>query len=483
MGISPYTISQSQFENYRLRLARREIELDTSLTLADSLWRDRPPLPEGKAFIHELRYCGESCQDKLARVRALMAKEGAGAYLICALDCAAWLFNLRGNDIPANPVFLCYALVSRTKAYLLCPADKIDAPVRDYLAENGVSVRPYDAMPDVLAELDEQATVLYDPALTNVYMADLAAARHCCLRREDLITGLKCIKNETEISCARKAYLKDSIAVTRLLCRLEQEAPKRAVTELAAAHMLESYRRELDDYVYDSFDTISAYGAHSAVVHYAPSERSDRVIGCDGLFLLDCGAQFYDGTTDLTRTLCFGSPTKKMKHDFTLVLKAHIALADTTFLSDTTGANLEILARKPLWDECEDFRHSTGHGVGFFLNAHEGPQRISLYANTPFYPGMITSIEPGLYREGRHGIRIENIYLTRKYRENEYGQFLRFDVLGFVPIQKKLIETAMLSFEELVWLNAYHQRVYDKLCPYLNEAEKTWLYEQCAPLS
>lgn len=483
VGISPFTVSKSLYDGYRARLERQAIKLDTSLSLADALWRDRPPLPEGRAFIHDIRYCGESCADKLARVRAKMREQGADAYLISALDDAAWLFNLRADDIHCNPVLICYALITQRDAYLLCAAGKLDEQVAAYLADNGVRVRGYDTMPELIEQLDQDTVILYDPAATNVYMADLAASRHRCLRRDDLITQLKCIKNETEITNLRKAFLKDSVAVTKLLCRLEEDVPKLALTELDAARLLDRYRREIDTYVSDSFDTISAYGPHSAVVHYAPTKQSDSILGCDGLYLLDCGGQFYDGTTDLTRTLCFGAPGKKMKHDFTLVLKAHIALADSTFLSGTTGANLEILSRKPLWDECEDFRHSTGHGVGFFLSVHEGPQRISLYANTPFYAGMVTSIEPGLYRQGRHGIRIENIYLTKKYRENEYGTFLRFDVLGFVPIQKKLIETSMLTFEELVWLNGYHQRVYDKLCPYLNEKEKTWLYEQCAPLS
>ena len=450
----------------------------------DAVWTDRPPSPRGKAAIHPLEYAGEPAGGKLAELVKALKAAGADATVLSATDSIAWLFNIRGRDITHIPVVLAYAILRADGGHMLFtdPA-KIGEEVRDYL-EPLCRVLPFAEFETELAALGRQEmTVRLDPAMCPAAIADVLTSAGAAVRHGgDLCTGPKARKNATEIEGARRAHLRDGVAVSRFLAWL---AGAGGITEIDAARQMEQMRIETGELVDLSFDTISAAGPHGAMCHYRVSTGSNRALQEGELFLIDSGGQYRDGTTDITRTVAIGTPSAAMRRHFTLVLKGHIALARARFPAGTSGAQLDVLARQALWQAGLDFDHGTGHGVGSFLSVHEGPQRIAKTGQASLQPGMILSNEPGYYLEGAYGIRIENLMLVSEAREVERGEtpMLGFETLSLAPIDRALIETDLLDAGETGWLDSYHARVYELVAPLMPADSRDWLHAATRPLA
>lgn len=446
------------------------------------IYEDRPELPLGTIFEHEVQYAGESTESKIERVLAEVEKQGAEALLLSALDEIAWIFNIRCNDVDYNPVAISYAYVSEDRNVLFIDPRKVDAKAAEYLKSCNIEVLPYDGLQEFLGKL-KNVTVMLDPNKTSdtvvrwilncgvVYAASPVALP-------------KAVKNEVQIEGTRKAMERDGAALVKLYMWLEKAVAEGGVNELDVAAKAIEFRSESSLYRGESFGMIPGYKEHGAIVHYSATEESASDLKPEGLLLVDTGAQYLDGTTDITRTVALGTPTEEERHDYTLVLKGHVALGSAIFPEGTRGSQLDALARQFLWKECMTYWHGTGHGVGHFLNVHEGPQNIRLNENPAvLVEGMITSDEPGLYKAGKHGIRIENLVLARNYRETEeFGKFMNFEVLTLFPYDSKLIDLAMLSDEELAWVNNYHKTVRERLTPYLNAEQQAWLNEKTKEL-
>ena len=447
-----------------------------------AIYADRPELPLGKIFLHEEKYSGESTASKINRVLAECRRHGADATLLSALDEIAWTLNIRCNDIDFNPVAISYAFISGKESILFIDERKVGDEERKALGEFSVKVAPYGSLEQFLGKL-KGMTVLLDPNKTS----DTAGRwiLNCpTVYAASPVALLKAAKNEVEIEGTRKAMERDGVALIKLFMWIEKNVPTGKVTELDVAKKAIEFRSENPMYRGESFGLIAGYKEHGAIVHYEPTEESASTLANDGLLLIDTGAQYPDGTTDITRTIALGTPTKEERHDYTLVLKGHIALGSAIYPTGTRGSQLDILARQFLWKECKTYWHGTGHGVGHFLNVHEGPQNFRLNENpTVLVPGMITSDEPGVYRTGKYGIRIENLVLSRDYMQNdEFGGFMNFEVLTLFPYDSRLIDLAMLSDEELAWVNNYQSTVRERLTPYLNEDQKAWLEEKTKKL-
>ncbi len=486
VGGNGWLFSVGQVQRLEEALAARHIRFDTSRDLVAEIWTDRPPLPPDPVFEHELKYAGRSRTQKLATVRKRMAELGAAHYLITTLDDIAWLYNLRGSDVPCNPVFYAWALVSARDAHLFVGERKVPGALRQALKADGIWLHPYEAITDVLEHLPE-GKILIDRATLNyrLYERIPPAMR---LPGEHIARQMKAVKNEVEIAHMREVMVRDGVVLVKLFMWLERTITERAVPETEVAERLVELRRAQGNYFGESFDAIVGYQANGAIVHYRAEPDSCAHIRPQGILLLDCGGQYLDGTTDITRTVALGAPTPQQKRHFTLVLKGHIALARARFPEGTTGAQLDTLARMHLWQDLLNYGHGTGHGVGFFLNVHEPPQGfapspVTSRGRTPFAPGMISSNEPGLYLAEQYGMRIENLMLCRKAGRSAFGTFLEHETLTLFPIDRQLIEPALLTFEERQWLDDYHRMVKDKLSPHLTEAERAWLEERCAPLT
>ena len=482
VGIDFDLVSVSRYRELRDKLAAREVELVDTGELAATLWEDRPPLPATPLRLFPPALAGSSRAEKLHRLREDLAARDLDYLLLSSLDDIAWLANIRGEDIPYNPVAVAYALVGRESATLFVAPEKVSGEVAAALKADGDwTCLAYEALGAVLADLPAGARVYLDPARTAYACLQQLAPGPGLVEGLNLTTPPKARKNATEVAHLRRTMIKDGVALVRFLYWLEQAVGREPVTELGAEAQLEAFRREQPGYIGPSFRTIAGYQAHGAIVHYAASPASDVPLQPEGLFLLDSGGQYEDGTTDITRTLALGPPTDGQRRDFTLVLKGHIALARAVFPAGTDGHQLDILARQALWAEQLNYGHGTGHGVGFFLNVHEGPQGIS-----PVYrphgrlaPGMLTSNEPGLYREGEYGIRIENLILCVLHGQSEaYGDFLAFETVSLCPIDRRLIDPDLLSPDEVAWLDSYHAGVRSALTPHLPPAEAAWLATQ-----
>ncbi len=449
----------------------------------DAIWTDRPPPPRGKAIIHPLEYAGETAENKLAaRVKDLDAA-GVDATVLSTTDSIAWLFNIRGRDITHIPVILAYAILRADGRHMLfTDPDKIDDDVRQYL-EPLCEVKPFgDFEPQLRTLGQEKMAVRLDPAMCPAAIAETLASAGATLRHgADLCTAPKARKNATEIRGARRAHERDGVAVCRFLAWL---AGASGVSEIDAARQMEQMRIETGELVDLSFDTISATGPNGAMCHYRVSRTSNRTLQEGELFLIDSGGQYRDGTTDITRTVAIGIPSATMVRHFTLVLKGHIALARARFPAGTSGAQLDVLARHALWQAGLDFDHGTGHGVGSFLSVHEGPQRIAKTGQAVLQPGMILSNEPGYYREGAYGIRIENLMLVREAQDVAQGKtpMLGFETLSLAPIDRALIDQDLLDEDETGWLDAYHARVFDRIAPLMPEDSRAWLQAATRPL-
>lgn len=479
VGFDGRVFSQSTFEKLEKEFSHLDIDYVDEYDLVGEIWHDRPALLKEKAFVHHVKYTGFSTKEKLAQVREYMREELIDYLLIGSLDDIAWLYNIRGRDVKGNPVIISYALISQKEAYLFVDRDKINSEVGDHLKNNGVTLKSYEEVKDYVRGLESKSKVALEKKKINRWLYKAIPGSCRIVDEINYTTLLKAKKNETEIANQKNAYIKDGVALTKFLYWLDRNIGKMEITELTAADKLLKFRQEQDLFIEPSFDTISAYGPNAAMAHYKATEDSYSVLKPRGFYLVDSGGQYLDGTTDITRTVAVGPLSQEEKRDFTLTLKAHINLISAKFLEGTNGYQLDILCRQPLWKEGLDFKHGTGHGVGHLLNVHEGPHRIGAVPNDiELEKGMVTSIEPGVYKEGKYGIRIENIVVVEEDMETDFGKFLKFDVLSYVPIDLDAIDEDLLTAEEKEWLNTYHREVYNKLSPYLNEEEKGWLRDK-----
>ncbi len=464
-------------------LAAHGLQLVAAGDPAAALWTDRPPIPDSPVEVHPLSCAGEPASHKLARLRARLGEMGAGAMLVGQLDEVAWLTNLRGCDVHCCPVAVGYVLVTPQEAVLYISPRKTDARVQDYLHSQGISTRPYTALAADLSGL-VASSILLDPDRCNSQVADCLPPGCRIVEALSPIATFKAVKNEAEQEGFRRAMLRDGVAMARFLHWLVPAVEAGGQTELSVSARLEQLRSEQPLYRGLSFDTIAGYGPHGAIVHYEPTPESDAPLQARGLLLLDSGAQYTDGTTDITRTIALGPLTPQECADYTLVLKGHIRLAMVRFPAGSSGTQLDVLARYAMWQQGINYLHGTGHGVGSCLNVHEGPHQIRMnYMPAPLLAGMTVTNEPGIYRAGLHGVRIENTMLITRFMEGEYGEFLQLEPLTLCPIDKKPILTDMMQPDEIAYLNAYHARVYDALSPLLDEAERAWLREATSPLS
>ncbi len=479
IGFDGRVFPQSAFEELEGLFEDMDIGFKYADDLVGEIWDNRGEIPKSDTFIHEVKYTGFIGKEKIQIVRDIMEEKGADYFLIGSLDDIAWLYNIRGRDVLNNPVTISYGLVSMDNAYLFIDRDKINGEVEKYLRENEVEIIGYEEVVDIVEGIEKDSTIILDKNRINRWLYDVIPDECMIIDEMDITTRLKAVKNEVEIKNQRNAYIKDGVALTKFLYWLDSNIGKIEITELSAGKKVEEFRQEQELYIEPSFGTISAYGANAAMAHYSASEDSNAVLQEKGFYLVDSGGQYLDGTTDITRTIALGDITDEEKRDFTLTLKGHINLNSARFLEGTTGYQLDIICRYPLWKEGIDFKHGTGHGVGFLLNVHEGPHRISSVPNNiALEKGMVVSIEPGVYKAGKHGIRIENIVVVDRDIETESGQFMKFETLSLAPIDLKAVDPSLLSQEEKDWLNNYHRNVYAKISPYLTEKEKTWLKEQ-----
>jgi Xaa-Pro aminopeptidase len=479
VGLCGQTCSVALFRSLEAGLSKAGIRLDASFDPAEGIWEGRPDIPDAPCFLLEEQYSGKSVTEKLNEIRTQLEEDGADAAILTALDDVAWTFNIRGKDIPYNPVVISYGFVSKEGCVLFIDTKKVPEEVFAHLQDAGVSFLDYDAFPDFLSQLPDGTSVFIDPTKTSIALHDALPGSCSLVEGFTPVTRLKSVKNEVEITGFRNAAIKDGIALTKFFMWLEQSLRNgERVTELSAAARLSEFRAQEDVYLMDSFRTICAYAEHGAIVHYSATPESDAVIRPEGLLLIDSGGHYLDGTTDVTRTVALGTPTEQMREDFTCVLKAMINLSKCKFPEGTCGGQLDVLARKHLWDAGLNYLHGTSHGIGHCLNVHEGPQSIRLAdANrTPLKIGMILSNEPGLYRTGEYGIRTENMMIVRdSYVSADFGTFLHFDPVTLCYIDERLLLVPKLSISDVNWLYRYQQRVFDRLRPYLTDEERVWL--------
>lgn len=476
VGIDEWVYSVADTEQLRSELKPYGHSLCTDFTLPKGLWNNRPPLPDGPVCIQPLIYAGRSCKEKLSLLRDELRARNVEGLLVPVLDDIAWTLNIRCNDIHCNPVAVSYLLITQSDATLFIQSEKLTPEVIEYLLEEGVKTLSYKEIEHALRTYPH-ASIWIDSARTNY------ALWNCVRPDVDIYTGeaspiakMKMIKNEAEIAGFRQAMLRDGIAMVKFLKWLEEAVPAGKETEMSIDRQLYAFRAEQPLFKGISFDTIAGYKEHGAIVHYEATPETDVPLKTEGLLLLDSGAQYQDGTTDITRTIALGTLTEEEKRDYTLVLKAHIGLSRAKFPKGTCGTQLDALAHAELWKEGLNYMHGTGHGVGSYLNVHEDPHQIRMnYVPTPLQPGMTVTDEPGLYKAGRHGIRTENTLLVTPYKETEFGEFYQFEPLTLCPIDTTPLIPEMLTKEEMEWLNDYHQTVYERLAPHLDEEHRQWL--------
>jgi Xaa-Pro aminopeptidase len=485
VGVDGMLFSAPALEALASRLESAGIDLDCHFDPVGRLWSDRPALPDGKIFVHDSKYAGQSARRKIEDVLGAVKGEGAAAVFVSALDEIAWILNIRCNDVRHTPVATSYLYLSEADKVLFIAEAKLTDETRAYLASEGVRTQDYGAVTAFLAALPESVRVLVDPARTSGAVMDILGSRAVATAVSPAAV-MKSVKNDVQIAGVRDAMVRDGVALVKAFMEIERRmADGEATTELDVAALLHEYRSQGDLYFDESFGTIAGYAAHGAIVHYEADAASNAQLQPRGLLLVDSGAQYLDGTTDITRTIALGEPTAEEKRDFTLVMKGHIALANTVFPAGTRGAQLDAIARQFLWKNGLSYLHGTGHGVGHFLSVHEGPHSIRLNnVEAPLLPGSITSNEPGLYREGVHGIRCENLVLCRELMETEFGTFLGFETLTLFPFDRSLFDTSIMTEEEVAWVDNYHALVRERLWPALeNAAQRAWLDVHTASLA
>ncbi len=483
VGIDGMTFSISLAQRMEQEFRDNGIILNDNFPQFDFIYPDRPPRPQNKLFIHDEEIVGETVDSKTGRILTEVKAELANAVLISALDDIAWATNLRtAGDINYSPIFVGFLFIEDSRRILFVDADKLTDDVKAHLKKYNIETRGYDDVLSFVATLPKETRLLLDPEKTARGIYDKIGCTP--VFGGSRLAKLKSIKNPTMLDNLATAMEKDGVALTRFFMMVEKEYPTGKLTEVELGKRLRALRLSDSTCVDESFAAIVGWNGHGAIVHYEATEETDAVIEGDGLLLVDSGGQYTYGTTDITRTIALGTPTQEQKHDFTLVLKGHIALGTAIFPEGTTGHQLDALARQFLWKEGKAYYHGTGHGVGFFINCHEGPQNIRLNANpTPLQPGMVTSNEPGLYLEGRYGIRLENLIVTVPAMQTEFGQFLKFDTMTLFPFDRTLMDTSIMTDSEIAWINNYHAEVRRRLTPLLSPEEAEWLKTKTEPIS
>lgn len=480
VGIDGWVNTTTEAENLQKQLQAYGLQLVSTEDPFQRIWKDRPSLPLNPPFILPLSYAGKNCTEKIAEIREQILLNHADAILLSALDEIAWTLNLRGSDVHCNPVFVSYLFITDTTTTLYILPEKITPEIKQYLNDNQIEVKPYQAIEADLHHYTGKGIQLTPGTNYALYQA---ASHNQIIRHESPVLYMKAIKNETEIQGFHHAMIKDGIAMVKFLFWLKNTVKNSQETELSIDRKLYNLRAEQKDFKGISFDTIAGYQAHGAIVHYEATEETNATLHPEGLLLLDSGAQYLDGTTDITRTIVLGPVTKEQKTDFTLVLKGFIELSMAEFPYGTCGTQLDVLARQFMWKFGINYGHGTGHGVGHFLNVHEGPHQFRMnHMPALLLPGMTVTNEPGIYKAGKHGVRTENTMLIVKSKETEFGAFYKFEPLTLCPIDKEAILPEMLSYEEKQWLNNYHSLVYDRLNASLNTDEQAWLKEATSPI-
>jgi Xaa-Pro aminopeptidase len=482
VGINTQMFSYNTLVHLKNELEKKGIFL-ISVDLIGKIWKNRPTLPSQPFYVYDIRYAGETASNKLASLREQMKKNQADAFVISALDEIAWLFNIRGNDVDFNPVAIAYAMVELDKVTLFVDPKKVTGESAALLREQGITIEPYNDIYLQLKKLSAGKRIWIDGSKLNAALYE-AISSHCTvINSMSPVLKMKSVKNKIELEGTRQAMIRDGVALVKFFKWLEENLLSTQISEISAADKLLQFRQQQENFVSESFDTICGYAGHGAIVHYHAEPETNVVLKPENLLLVDSGGQYFDGTTDITRTIALGNPTLQQKIDYTLVLKGHIALAKAKFPTNTRGSQLDILAHKWLWENGLNYGHGTGHGVGHFLCVHEGPQNIRMDENPAvLLPGMIVSDEPGLYRTNAYGIRIENLVLVVEDEKTEFGNFLCFETLTLFPYDHSLIHLSMLTEEEINWINSYQEKVLEKLSPYLNEEEKSWLQKKCISL-
>ncbi|MBQ3421431.1 MAG: aminopeptidase P family protein [Romboutsia sp.] len=481
LGFDGRVMSVKEGQNFANKLAFKNITIDYKYDLVNDIWEDRCSLSTEKAFLLGVEYSGESFSDKLSRVRETMKNKKATTHILASLDDIAWLFNIRGRDVKSNPVVLSYAIIKLDSVYLFIDENKLGEDIKVELNKENVQIKEYDDIYEYIKNIDENDVVLIDTSKVNYAIYNNIPSNVQKIEERNPSILFKSIKNKIELKNIRNSHIKDGVAFTKFMYWLKNNIGKIKITEISATQKLEEFRREQDKFIEPSFSTIAAYKEHAAMMHYSATEESNYKLEPRDLFLVDSGGQYFDGTTDITRTIALGPIPENVRKDFTNVVRGMIRLSKAKFLYGCRGYNLDILARCPLWEQGIDYKCGTGHGIGFVLNVHEGPNgfrwkvREDIDDSCVLEEGMVTTNEPGVYVENSHGIRIENEIVVRKAEKNEYGQFMDFEVITFAPIDLDAIDESLMLEDEIVYLNNYHKQVYDKISPYLNEEEKIWL--------
>jgi Xaa-Pro aminopeptidase len=486
IGLDGRIFSISGFRKLETALKGRGTIIKTDKDLVSELWDNRPELPESKAFDHDISYCGRTREDKIIQVKERMKSHGADYHLVTSPDDIMWLLNIRGSDVRYSPLLNSYAIIGEEQILFFVDENRIPLKLASEFDRLNIVMLPYEEIGMMLKTLPAESSVMLNPSVTSVMLYKSLPKRVRIIEDISIPARLKSIKNKTEIANINRVMLKDGVALTKFFFWLETNQSGSSITEFDLADKVEEFRSLQKNYLGPSFRTIAAFNENGALPHYSATKDTASVIGSKGILLIDSGGQYLDGTTDITRTIIIGRASSQQKKDFTLVLKGMISLASAKFPAKTKGIQLDMLARKALWEQGLDYGHGTGHGVGFCLNVHEGPQSISQAINpgtkTVIEPGMLISNEPAIYREGEYGIRTENLILCYEDEETEFGKFLRFDTVSLCYIDKKLIDRSLLDTSEIDWLNDYHNEVYNKIGPSLSPDEQEWLKEKTSTL-
>lgn len=482
VAVNPQMFSLNAYASMEKELTMNGLQL-IDADIPATAWTERTPLPRDPFFVFSAERSGQTTTQKIQAVRNEMQKAHADVFVMSALDDIAWLFNIRGRDVDYNPVVIAYAMLDEKECILYVDEEKLTTDTASYLATEKVSVKPYLSIYDDLRAVSLQKKVLVDGAKLNQSLYEAIPKSCPKINQMSPVFKLKALKNEVEFEGISNAMIKDGVALTRFFMWMEENLNGGQLTEVSIAQKLASFRSQQGDFFGESFGTIAGFAGHGAIVHYRADANSDATLTPDNILLLDSGGQYLQGTTDITRTVTLGNTTHQQKTDFTLVLKGHIGIATVKFPTGTRGSQLDILARKAMWDLGINYGHGTGHGIGHFLNVHEGPQSIRMEENpTTLQPGMILSNEPGLYRANEYGMRTENLVRIREGVKTEFGQFLEFETLTLFPIDTLLIDKSMLTFQEIDWINTYHQEVYSRLEMFLTPVEQSWLRAKTAAI-
>ncbi|CEP80348.1 aminopeptidase P family protein [Paraclostridium sordellii] len=483
LGFDGRVICAKEGINLEKKLAKKNIKIVYDYDLVGMIWNDRPALSTAKAFLLDVKYAGETFSSKLNRVRESMKEKNANIHVITTLDDIAWLFNIRGGDVKFNPVVLSYALITLDKVYLFVDESKLNEEILNELSKENVEIKPYNDIYEFIKTLDKNDRILLDSTKINYAILNNIPSEVEKVDEFNPTMFMKAQKNPIELENIRNSHVKDGVAFTKFMYWLKNNVGKIEISELSASKKLEDLRREQEGFIEPSFGTIAGYRDHAAMMHYSATKESDAKLEASDLFLIDSGGQYFDGTTDITRTIALGKINDELKKHFTAVARGMINLSMAKFLYGVRGYNLDILARRPMWNMGIDYKCGTGHGIGFLLNVHEAPNgfrwRIipDRFDSAVLEEGMVTTNEPGIYVEGSHGIRTENELVVRKAEKNEYGQFMEFEVVTLAPIDLDAIDPEEMNKEEKAYLNWYHELVYNKVSPFLTEDEKAWLKE------